>query len=161
MRVLNDERLQVGRAAATRGSHGGNRERDIRPILAGVLRDLGTAHQLERGLAVFRASVEAGVVERHPACVAHGISYAQRRLGRGRGRKLDPDFQSARQLLRPVLFETRDFDRKWTYEERTLLGRLSDLICGARGANLPIAAEDRPASDRPAGRVWSVFRRSG
>lgn len=52
-------------------------------------------------------------------------------------------------------------DRKWTYEERTLLGRLSDLICGARGANLPIAAEDRPASDRPAGRVWSVFRRSG
>ena len=55
-------------------------------------------------------------------------------------------------------------DRKWTYEERTLLGRLSDLVCGTRGVNLPIGEEEQPpGGDRPAGRVWSVFpfRRSG
>jgi hypothetical protein len=109
LRVLNDERLQVGCAAATRGSHGGNGERDIRPIFAGVLRDFGTAHQFERGLAIFRAGVEACVVERHPACVAHGIGHPQRRLGRSGRCEFDLDFQLARRLLRPVLFETRDF----------------------------------------------------
>ncbi len=85
------------------------RERDIRPVLAGVLRDLGAAHQFERGLAVFRAGVEAGVVERRPARVAHRIGHPQRRLGRGGRREFDPDFQLARRLLRPVLFEPRDF----------------------------------------------------
>ena len=109
LRVLNDERLQVGRAAAARGSHGGNGERDIRPVLAGVLRDFGAAHQFERGLAVLGAGVETGVVERRPARVAHRIGHAQRRFGRGGGREFDPDFQPARRLLRPVLFETRDF----------------------------------------------------
>jgi hypothetical protein len=55
-------------------------------------------------------------------------------------------------------------DRKWTCEERTLLGRLSEVICGPRRVNVPIDAEDRtPCGERQPGPIWSVFsfRRRG
>jgi len=55
-------------------------------------------------------------------------------------------------------------DRKWTCEERALLGRLSDVICGPRHANVPIEAEDRPPCvERQPRPIWSVFsfRRRG
>jgi hypothetical protein len=39
--------------------------------------------------------------------------------------------------------------RKWTCEERALLGRLGDIICGPRGVNSPIDVEDRPCFERP------------
>ena len=54
--------------------------------------------------------------------------------------------------------------RKWTYEERALLGRLSEVICGPRGVNVAITGEDRPpCGERPSGPKWSVFsfRRRG
>ena len=35
-------------------------------------------------------------------------------------------------------------DRKWTCEERALLGRLSEVICGPRGVNVPITARIDP-----------------
>ena len=55
-------------------------------------------------------------------------------------------------------------DRKWTPEERALLGRLSEIICGPRGVSVPITGEDRPpCGERPPGPIWSVFsfRRRG
>lgn len=55
-------------------------------------------------------------------------------------------------------------DRKWTCEERALLGRLSEIICGPRGVNLAISGEDRPlCGERQPGPIWSVFsfRRRG
>ena len=108
LRILHDQRIQIGRAAAARGPDGGNRERHIRPVLAGALRDLGAAHQFERGLAVLRSAVEPGVVERRPAGVAHGIGHPQRRLGRRGGCKLDADLELARRLDRPIRFQPRD-----------------------------------------------------
>jgi hypothetical protein len=55
-------------------------------------------------------------------------------------------------------------DRKWTCEERALLGRLSEIICGPRGVNVAISGEDRPpCGERQPGPIWSVFsfRRRG
>jgi hypothetical protein len=55
-------------------------------------------------------------------------------------------------------------DRKWTGEERALLGRLSEIICGPRGVNLAITDKDcSPCGERAAGQTWSVFpfRRRG
>jgi hypothetical protein len=56
-------------------------------------------------------------------------------------------------------------DRKWTCEERALLGRLSEIICGSRGVNVAISGEDRPppCGERQPGPIWSIFsfRRRG
>ena len=108
-RILHDQRIQIRRLAAARGAHGGNAERDIGPVLAGVLGDFGAAHQFERRLAVFCAGVETGVIERRPARVAHRISHPQRRLGRGGGGDFDSNLELARRLLRLVGFQPRDF----------------------------------------------------
>ena len=56
-RILHDQRIQIGRAAAARGPDGRNGERDVGPILAGVLGNLGAANQFERGLAIPAAGV--------------------------------------------------------------------------------------------------------
>ena len=52
-------------------------------------------------------------------------------------------------------------DRKWTCEEKVLLGRLSEIICGPRGVNLAITGEDRPpcAERLPPFRPWLAFWR--
>jgi hypothetical protein len=49
--------------------------------------------------------------------------------------------------------------RKWTCEERALLGRLSEVICGPRGVNAPIDAEDHPPCDKrsPLFLRWVAF----
>ena len=143
--IARSSDFKSGALAAARGPHGGNRERDIRPVLAGVLRDFGAAHQFERGLAVFRAGVETGVVERHPARVAHRIGHPQRRFGRGGRREFDPDFQLARRLLRPVLFEPRDF----AVEFALLALGIADRSVGA-GDFLADRGKGRaPFGDRP------------
>jgi len=54
--------------------------------------------------------------------------------------------------------------RKWTLEERALLGRLSEIICGPRSVSVPITGEDKPpGGERQPGPIWSVFsfRRRG
>jgi hypothetical protein len=51
--------------------------------------------------------------------------------------------------------------RKWTCEERALLGRLSEVICGPRGVNAPIDTEDKPPCDEnpPLFLRWVTFWR--
>ena len=104
-RILHDQRMQLGRPATARAPHGGDAERHIRPVLPRALSDFGSAHQFERRLAVLRAGVEAGIIERRPARRAHGIGHPQRRLGRGSGRKIDPHLQLAGRLDRAIGFE--------------------------------------------------------
>ena len=82
LRILHDQRSDPAHCRRARCARS-RRERDIRPVLAGGLGNLGAAHQFERRLAVLGAGVETGVVERRPARVAHRIGHPQRRLGRG------------------------------------------------------------------------------
>ena len=108
LRILHDQRVQFGRAAAAGGPHRGDAEADIRPILAGVLGDLGAAHQFERGFSVLGAGVETGIVKRRPARIPDGIGDPQRRLGGGGGSQFDADLELVRRLDRAILFEPRD-----------------------------------------------------
>ena len=108
LRILHDQRIQIGRTAAARGSHRRDGQRHIRPVLSGRLGDLGAAHQFERGLAVLRAGVEPGIVERRPARVAHAVGHPQRRSGRRGGGKIDPDLELARRLGRAIRLEPGD-----------------------------------------------------
>ena len=105
---MHDERFEIGRAATARGPHGRDRKRDVRPVLARALRDLGTTHQFERRLALLAAGVEPRIVERRPARIAHGIGHPQCRPGRRGGGEIDADLDLVRRLARPVLLEPRD-----------------------------------------------------
>ena len=87
--IAHDQRLQFGPAAAFRGAHGRDRERDIRPILAGLLHDLGAADQFERGLALAgrlnrAARHRAAPSARRAPCSSPGTSRASRRWPQGR-----------------------------------------------------------------------------
>ena len=76
-----------------RGAHGRNRERDVGPVLAGGLHDLGAANQFERRLSVLAAGVEPRVIDRRPARAAHRIGDAQHRRRRSIGVQVDADFE--------------------------------------------------------------------
>ena len=78
-RIAHDQRPQFRRAAALGGAHGRDRERDIAPVLAGLLHDLGAADEFERGLALARAGIEPRIVERRPARAAHRVADAEGR----------------------------------------------------------------------------------
>ncbi len=106
---MHQQRVEVGRVAAARHAHGGDRKRHIRPVLAGRLGDLGAAHQLDRGLAVLGAGIETGIVNRHPARVAHRIGHPQGGLGSCGGGKLDPYLEMARRFGAAIGFEARQF----------------------------------------------------
>ena len=105
---MHDQRIQLGRPAAARASHGRNAERNIRPVLSRGLGDFGAAHQFEHGPAVLRAGVETGVIERRPARGTHGIGHPQRRLGRGGSGKIDPHLELAGWLDRAIGFQPGD-----------------------------------------------------
>jgi hypothetical protein len=105
---LHDQRIQLRRAAAAIDAHSGDPESDVRPILAGRLRDFRTADQLDLRLAILGAGVEPRVVERQPARIAHHVGHPQRCFRRGRRGDVDPYLQLARRLGRAIGFELGD-----------------------------------------------------
>ena len=80
------------RAAALRGANGRDRQRDIGPILAGGLHDLGPAHEFKRGCRPY-GGVEPRVIRRRPTRTAHRVGDAQQHRRSGRRRQVDPDLE--------------------------------------------------------------------
>ena len=107
-RIAHDPRPQLGRAAALRGADGGNRQRDVRPVFAGGLHDLGAADELERRLAVLAAGFEPRVIDRRPARAAHRIGDAKQRRRGGVGVEIDADLELLRRRGVALGLEPRD-----------------------------------------------------
>ncbi len=142
--VAHDQRLELRPAAAFGGAHGRDGQRDIRPVLAGLLHDLGAAHEFERGLALARAGIEPRIVERRPARAAHRVADAEGRARLRIGCEVDAHLHLARRIGLQRLADPRQL-----LVDRTLLQlERADRVVGRADFFRDRAERRAPIRDR-------------
>ncbi len=128
------------RVCATARPRRGKRQRNVGPVLARVLIDLGAAHDLDHRVFVFPAGGERHVIGGRPACIVDAVGDLQNEIGLGCRCRFDQDLQM-RRLGRELgefiqHFVDLDFDlprRNLEFKQRALdrQNAIGDLFPGA------------------------------